>query len=242
MHLRTVLTLSAAVLAASVMTLGSTIAQATTPHGPIAGVEVNGSKTTGAVPVHSSYKSGTTTFAGVTIGCLSGGMSGVVNRGPNAAGPHFVFDELDLTCDSPLGEDVVVSLKDTAACNINTIMAHATVHDTIAVDTDALGGDPSRVPGTATVPSKCVEVTNLSGCRYQVDGTIAIEFDEAIKTTGGVRSQNIHLNGNNLRTRNPNFFCFGLISNGGVITLNNIIMNLRVTAGTDAVRGINIYN
>ncbi|WP_244931811.1 hypothetical protein [Nocardioides sp. W7] len=241
MHLRKVLTLSAAVLAASVMTLGSGIAQATTPHGPVAGVEVNGSKAAGSVPVDGSYKSGTATFAGVTVGCLSGGMSGVVNRGPNAAGPHFVFDELDLTCDSPLGEDAVMSLKDTAACNINTIMA-GTVHDTVAVDTGALGGDPSRVPGVATVPSKCVEVSALSGCRFQVDGTIAIEFDEAIKTTSGVRSQNIHLNGNNLRTRNPNFFCFGLISNGGVITLNNIIMNLRVTAGTDAVRGINIYN
>ncbi|SDE22334.1 hypothetical protein [Nocardioides lianchengensis] len=247
MNLRKVLTLGAAVLTAGLMTLSSGMAQATGVSGSIAGVDVNGVRTTGTVPVNGIFKSGTATFAGFTAGCIGGTVAGDVDRGPNTA-PQFRFSSLSITCDSPLGDDAVITLVNNASCRINVNMVDDNVHDLDYVDTgEPKGAKIGNVNGSASIPNvaaptgPCLRVTVLGACTFHVLGTMGVNFDEAIKTVSGVTYQDIVLKGTGLTTRSPSFGCLGLVTNGGSITLNNIRFNVKVTAGTTG-RGINFYN
>jgi hypothetical protein len=238
MQLRKFLTVGAAVLTAGLLSLTAG-AQAITPHGPIAGVDVNGVRTTGTPAVNFIFKSGTATFAGFTANCVGGNATGTVDRGPNTS-PAFRFTTLNIVCASPLGVNATMTLN--TGCTITTTFTGGLVHDTVAVDTGAKGAHPSLVDnGAGVIPSNCVQVTIPGGCTFTVDGTFTAQWDEFIKTVGTTKWQDFIMKGNNLFTRNPNVWCLGLIANGGAITLNNIDFNGEPTGGITG-RGINFYN
>lgn len=236
MPLRTFLAAGAAVLTAGVLTLNPGVADATTPHGPIAGVTVNGNATTGSAPVDGTFTSGTIIYPGFTAGCYTGTVGGTVDRGPNTA-PKFRFTSLDLTCDSPLGTEATMSL-DTSKPGCSTIdatMADSRVHTSATpghVDSGAPTGDPGNVTGTGTINSQCVLVTVMGGCKFRVDGTFGFQLNEAITTDGGVNHQEVILTGSGLRARDPHPWCFNLVPNGSVITLNTLAFKIQVTGGT----------
>jgi len=215
--------------------------------GPIAGVDVNGNRTAGTVAIDGIFKSGTATFAGFTAGCIGGTVGGSVDRGPDTT-PQFRLTSASIVCDSWLGDDAVITLVNNASCNILVNMADTHVHDTNVVDTGATkNADPSNVDGSASIPTgsgtpyPCVRVSILGSCTYYVDGSMHVNFDEAIKTVSGVTYQDLVLKGNSLRTQNPSLGCFGLVTNNGTITLNNIRFNVKVSTGTTG-RGINFHS
>jgi hypothetical protein len=238
MQLRKFLTVGAAVLTAGLLSL-TAVSQAAPPHGPIAGVDVNGNRTAGTPAVDGIFKSGTATFAGFTANCVGGTASGNVDRGPGAS-RAFRFTALNIVCASPLGVNATMTLA--AGCTVTTTFTGGQVHDVNFVDSGAKGADPSVVDnGAGVIPANCVQVTIPGGCTFTVDGTFVGQWNEAVKIVNGVSYQDFIMKGNNLFTRNPNVWCLGLIANGGAITLNNITFNVKPTAGLTG-RGINFYN
>lgn len=236
MHLRKILVSGAAVLAAGVMSLGAT-AQATTPHGPIADVEVNGNIISAPVDVDGPFKGGTATFAGFTATCSGGNVDGTVNPMPN---PGFTFDTLNLSCTSFLPGTVAMSLT----CPVTVAMTDNEVHTGLnSTMADSISNGNGNVTGVANM-STCAGGTpsvsvSVGPCSFKVGGSIAAQFNELPKTVGSLKYQDLILNGAGLTTSGASIGCFGAIPNGTGITLNDITFGIQVAGGS--ADGIDFY-
>ena len=228
MQLRKNLILGAAVLTAGVLGLTST-ADAT-GGGAITYIGVNGSTATGSVAINGIFRGGTATFAGSSYSCTSGTVSGTVTRGPASATKDLSFPTLSLSCNTPLG---AATISVNPSCAVTAEFADADVHD--GTRDTGTGAAFSRVDGPAptygaTFPGVCVKLTAVFGaCTANVVGTVDASFDEAITTTGGVKYQDLILNGSGTLA-NQSSGCTGVMT--GSFTLNDIDFGIQVTGGT----------
>lgn len=216
---------------------------APTSGGPVAAVEVDGTRSAGAVPIDGIYGSGTYGHSGITYGCSSGTAAGTVNRGPRpAAGVHeLVLSTLNLVCNSAVGGGTPPGYPPTGwsitpGCVINVDLpdtsnaqgSTASVHDG-TLDTGT-ATDYGPVTGKASVANQCLTFTGIAGyCTAKASGTVGVSFDEAIKTVGGVKYQELTLNGSGL-TLTTQTGCVGLMT--GAIGLNNLKFDVQVSSGT----------
>jgi hypothetical protein len=245
MRLCKAITLTAAA-AAALLALTPAV-QATNPTGAnISNISVNGVSTTGTDAVDGSLASGTLTFVvlGFIASCSPGTVGGVVNRGPSSSGAAaFTLNNLSLTCGHPLGLTTNIAL-DTSnpLCVANVSMGgvrtpNDNVHTGLS-DTAFWTGPTStqkfhNVVGTLTLPPaayQCFRVTVYPNCTVYIQGTVQAQFNETIRTVGGVSYQDLVLNGGGLSFYTQTGGCLNLMS--GAITLNQIDFKLRVTAGT----------
>jgi hypothetical protein len=234
MHLRKVLTVGAAVLAAGLLTLSSA-ATASNPTGAAPTViEVNGNATAGTPAIDGIFKGGTASFGGGTFGCTGGTVAGTVTRGPIVAGQNDLsFTTLTIVCATPLGVNATISLP--AGCVVSFRNNETNTHaGTVDTGTYAAGAKFHHVRGNVIIGApKCAagaKITVPGGCSANVTGTVPAYFDEAIKVVGGVNYQDLGLNGAGLTLSGQTFLCFGLLTGG--VTLNNIVFNVQVTGGT----------
>ena len=201
----------------------------------MAAVEVNGARTVGAVPIDGVYRSGTQSFGSGTYSCSDGNAAGTVNRGPRpATGIHdLALTTFNLTCSIPLG-NTTWSVDPGCAINVdlpdtpNTRGNAASVHDG-TVDTGT-ATDYGPVAGRASLADHCLTVSALFGfCTANITGNVGASFDEAIKTVGGVKYQELTLNGSGLTYANQ-AGCGGALA--GAIGLNNLTLDIQVSSGT----------
>jgi hypothetical protein len=246
MHLRQVLTLCAAVAATGALAI-TPAAQANSPAGnDITNIQVNGSSAPGTVAVAGTFKGGTATFValGYTTTCSGGTAGGYVNRGPfTSGGTAFTFTTLSVTCNTWWGISATIALA--PGCSVNVKMGgwrtspNDNVHVSYPSGTVDTGLYNSAAPqkvhnvlGTLVLPApalNCVTVTLSSGtCKTYVQGSVNAEFDEAVKSVGGVNNQDLYLRGAGLSLYNQSASCLGMWS--GNVTLNNIDFN--ITPGT----------
>ena len=216
------------------------IGPASAPDGPITGVEVDGDRTTGAVAVEGTFRSGTAAFAGFTASCSGGDVDGTLRRGPRPGSPDFSFSTFDLSCTSFLPGSPVM----TATCPITVSMTDPEVRTGLNdPHTDTIGNGNGNVTGLADL-STCAGGTpsvsvSVGPCSYRVGGSIAVEFDEATHVVGGVAYQDLIFKGGGLTTSNASTGCFGAIPNGTGITLNDITFGIQVAGGS--ADGIDFY-
>jgi hypothetical protein len=213
MHLRKALAVGAAVLAVGLLGLTSSASAA---GGAIGHVGVNGSTAAGAVAIDGVFHNGNATVRGSTYGCTGGTVSGTVKRGAVNANPELSFGTMSLVCATAFGD---ATFTVGAGCSVDVKFA-GTVND---------GTSDTGVPGTATMPALCVNLSIGGLCTAKVSGTIGAAFDETVMTIGGVNYQRLTLNGTGLALNNV-AGCLGLIVNGPV-TLNAITFDLKVTTG-----------
>jgi hypothetical protein len=236
MQLRKTIALGTAVLAAGLLSLSPTSHAGPPTGGPIAFVEVNGvqSLPNTPVPVNGTFAGGTYTqnYSGFTTSCIANStLSGTVIRGtrPTTAGAHdFEFSSLSLPCAYPGTTD---TWSITPGCVVTADFSDDNVHDgTVDSGPHGQGANFHRVRGSFEIPFTCVTVTRSTGCTFKVDGTVGAFFDEAITTVGGVRYQQLVLDGSGLTIRQQTPNCLGVMSGG--ITLNNMAFNLQVIGGS----------
>ena len=241
MHLRKTLTVAAA-LAAGLLGLTATANAAGTPIGaPVQFIRVNGATSTppaatDTVPINAIFKSGTATFAGSTYGCSGGTMAGTTKRGAyTGTTPAFQFTTVNITCNTPVGNATVSVTPACAALGGVPVTFNDPVVNDGLLDGGGKGGPKYfNVLGTADIPATpapgCVKVSALGGLctAYAVGTGLTAQFNEAIKTVGGVSYQDLIYKGSGSLVNQSG--CLGLYT--GVFTLNAITFNIQVTGGT----------
>lgn len=218
MHLRTSLTVAAAVVAGLVGITAT--ATASNPTGSaINYTRVNGS-TSGNVAISGDFVSGTASFGGGTFTCSDGGVGGTAAAGATSGGvANQAYSSLDIICETPLGTDAEISIGSNCATGA---FSDSNVHDG-TVDTGT-GTKFSRVDGTVTLANSCGTVT-AGPCVANVSGSVTAAWDENIASS----KQHLILNGTGFTLSNQNFFCFGLLTGG--VTLNNIDFAMDASGG-----------
>jgi hypothetical protein len=214
MHSRKALTLGAAVLAAGLLALTATAANAT--GGSIASVWVNGGTPTAAEPITGIYAGGGGTGityggGGITYMCTAGSISGSVNRGPVSAAPEMSLSLPSFSCLAPWGSSTFTA----SSCSVSPKFTDPSVNNG-TIDSGT-GIKLNRVDGSTGV----IPCWTFSGgvCQAKVVATnpptaypVATSFDEAITTVSGVTYQKLIFNGMASQFYNQSPGCLSLLT------------------------------
>jgi hypothetical protein len=232
MHIRKLLIAGSALATAVALTM-LPAAQANPAGGNIGSVWV-GINTSGSWAATLGLKTGasiTMDKFGVptALNCPGGGGTGTANAGSPAPTPFMTFASLSLTCDA---FDLLPAPSSTFSVPTNNcarlIMADDNVHDGLS-DTGPKGGKFSVVDGTFTLPANC-SITATSGpCTVTIRGTTAAHFNE-YKVSAV--TQSIRLTGSGLIVVAASFPCFGAVSVGTPVVLNNVEFPIGTSGGT----------
>jgi hypothetical protein len=223
MLLRKLLTTTGAIVAAGIMALTPSVA-----HAAVTTIEVDGvAAPNGNITYVGMLRSGGLTLGGYGLSCAGGTVGGVVKRGTGGLDPNpaFVFSALNLSCTSALG---AVTL--TFTCPLGIVMSNTNTVNVGKTDTNITGvAEITNGAGT-----NCVRATFTIGCTIDISGSIAVSFDETVRTTSGIDYQDLSFSGGGATTKSATGICLTLIPNNSAVT-SSTVFQLHVSGTTTGV-------